>query len=203
MNGLRCFFISLLMFFVWPAHAQQDERALASGQDLHQRQQERQAQIETLVEWFEEQQAYLKYLENMQGTIEKELSIISLMYACRQKGAECTGRGIVVDAAPPPSPPQPSPSPDVAAERQKTADAERKPGKPSRDLPVVVAVYDDSALVEYRGRQWHVRQGDRLAHYRVRSIDLDRFELESAQGLVRLPVYWPLTPLAATAAEHF
>ena len=203
MNGLRWFFIFLLMFFAWPVHAQQEEQTLTSGQNLHQRQQERQTQIETLVEWFEEQQAYLKYLENMQGTIEKELSIIGLMYACRQKGAECTGRGIVMGAAPPADPPQQSSSFAAAAEQQKTADAEGKSGKPSLDLPMVVAVYGDTALVEYRGRQWHLRQGDRLAHYRVRTIDLDRFELESAQGLVRLPVYWPLMPLAADAEEHF
>ena len=197
MIGLRHFFIfTLLCVFLVQVHA--EEHAPTDSHDVHHQQDQRQSHIDTLVEWFEEQQAYLTYLENMKGAVEKELSIISLMAACQQRGAECTGRGIVFGAVPAAGAPQSSQSADGnAADDHKSPAAATPKSAAAPNLPIVLAVYEDSALVEYQDRRLLVRSGDRLAGFRVRAIGLDQFELESASGVVRLPVYWPLTPPTA------
>lgn len=193
MIGLRHFFIfTLLCVFLVQVHA--EEHASSDSHEVHHQQDQRQSHIDTLVEWFEEQQAYLTYLENMKGAVEKELSIISLMAACQQRGAECTGRGIVFGAVPAAGAPQSSQSAADAADDDKSPTAAAPKPTAAPNLPIVLAVYEDSALVEYQDRRMLVRSGDRLAGFRVRAIGLDQFELESASGVVRLPVYWPLTP---------
>lgn len=191
--------ILLPLLFI-SSQAQAQERAFAaSEEEADHRRYERQSHIASLVEWFEEQQAYLKYLENLKGAVEKELSIISLMSACQQQGAECTGRGIVLSAAAPDSAQQSPPSAGEEEARRPQA-AQPKPSS-SQNLPTVLAVYRDSALVEHQGRRLRVRSGDRLADFRVRAISLDQFELESANGVVRLPVYWPLSSLSADSSD--
>ena len=193
--------IFALMLFIF-SQAQAEEQSFAAAQDANQHHDQRQSHIASLMEWFEEQQAYLKYLENLKGAVEKELSIISLMSACQQQGAECTGRGIVLSAeTKPASSPPTAPSADEEDSQQRAAQSQPKLSEP-QSLPIVLAIYQDSALVEYQGRHLRVRAGDRLAGFHVRAIGLDQFELESADGIIRLPVYWPLSLMSVNNPER-